>query len=134
MGIKATKVKDSLLKARRTSLDKKSKEELINIILRKDSTERKNNSKIEELNKTILDKNLQYDKLLKEVEGTEKKLTVSEDNRNTLLERIDNLNEELMSKDNNIYGLQNMIHIFKNAAAVQFIIILILVIILWFLL
>lgn len=37
------------LKARRTSLGKKSNDELINIILRKDSTERKNNVKIQEL-------------------------------------------------------------------------------------
>ena len=41
---------DAQLKARRTSLGKKSKDELINIILRKDSTERKNNAKIQNLN------------------------------------------------------------------------------------
>lgn len=40
---------DAQLKARRTSLGKKSKDELIAIILRKDSTERKNNVKIQEL-------------------------------------------------------------------------------------
>ena len=40
---------DAQLKARRTSLGKKSNDELINIILRKDSTERKNNVKIQEL-------------------------------------------------------------------------------------
>ena len=40
---------DAQLKARRTNLEKKTYDELINIILRKDSTERKNNSKIQEL-------------------------------------------------------------------------------------
>ena len=40
---------DAQLKARRTSLEKKGYDELINIILRKDSTERKNNVKIQEL-------------------------------------------------------------------------------------
>lgn len=42
-------VNEAQLKARRTSLDKKEHDELINIILRKDSTERKNNAKIQEL-------------------------------------------------------------------------------------
>ena len=40
---------DAQLKARRTNLEKKTYDELINIILRKDSTERKNNAKIQEL-------------------------------------------------------------------------------------
>ena len=40
---------EAQLKARRTSLGKKSVDELITIILRKDSTERKNNAKIQEL-------------------------------------------------------------------------------------
>lgn len=42
-------VNEAQLKARRTSLEKKTYDELINIILRKDSTERKNNAKIQEL-------------------------------------------------------------------------------------
>ena len=40
---------DAQLKARRTNLEKKTSDELISIILRKDSTERKNNVKIQEL-------------------------------------------------------------------------------------
>ena len=49
MSKKSNAVNDAQLKARRTSLDKKDRDELINIILRKDSTERKNNAKIQEL-------------------------------------------------------------------------------------
>ena len=49
MGKTNSTANDAQLKARRTSLGKKSKDELINIILRKDSTERKNNAKIQEL-------------------------------------------------------------------------------------
>ena len=49
MSKKSNAVNDAQLKARRTSLDKKERDELINIILRKDSTERKNNAKIQEL-------------------------------------------------------------------------------------
>ena len=44
------KVEEPHVKARRTSLEKKSVEELIKIILRKESTERKNNDKISYLN------------------------------------------------------------------------------------
>ena len=40
---------EAQLKARRTSLSKKSKEELISIILRKDKSERSMNTKIQEL-------------------------------------------------------------------------------------
>lgn len=46
------------LKARKTSLGKKSQEELINLILRKDKTERKLNSKINKLNAIITDKSI----------------------------------------------------------------------------
>lgn len=42
-------VSEAQLKGRRISLEKKSNDELINIILRKDSTEHKNNAKIQEL-------------------------------------------------------------------------------------
>ena len=38
--------KEAKLKARKTSLSKKTNEELIDIILKKDNTERKNNDKI----------------------------------------------------------------------------------------
>ena len=49
MGKTKSTANDAQLKARRTSLEKKTYDELINIILRKDSTERKNNAKIQEL-------------------------------------------------------------------------------------
>lgn len=49
---------EARLKARKTSLGKKSQEELINLILRKDKTERKLNSKINKLNAIITDKSI----------------------------------------------------------------------------
>lgn len=45
--------KDAKLKARKTSLSKKTNEELIDIILKKDNTERKNNDKIMFLRETV---------------------------------------------------------------------------------
>lgn len=49
MGKNNSTVADTQLKARRTSLGKKSNEELINIILRKDKTERSQSAKINSL-------------------------------------------------------------------------------------
>lgn len=49
MSNKNQTVNEAQLKARRTSLGKKSKEELITIILRKDNTERSLNTKVQEL-------------------------------------------------------------------------------------
>lgn len=46
-------VNDARLKARRTSLMRKDKEGLVNIILRKDDVERKNNEKIQKLNQLL---------------------------------------------------------------------------------
>ena len=47
--------KEAKLKARKTSLSKKTNEELIEIILKKDNTERKNNDKIMNLTKKVDD-------------------------------------------------------------------------------
>lgn len=48
-----TKKNLSKVKARKTTLNKKSTDELIDIILRKDAVERKNNEKIKDLNEKI---------------------------------------------------------------------------------
>lgn len=50
--------KEAKLKARKTSLSKKTNEELIDIILKKDNTERKNNDKIMNLTKKVDDLNV----------------------------------------------------------------------------
>ena len=50
--------KEAKLKARKTSLSKKTQEELIDIILKKDNTERKNNDKIMNLTKKVDDLNV----------------------------------------------------------------------------
>ena len=50
--------KEAKLKARKTSLSKKTNEELIEIILKKDNTERKNNDKIMNLTKKVDDLNV----------------------------------------------------------------------------
>lgn len=106
------------VKARRTSLNKKTNEELINIILRKDKTERSNINKIELLSKccddlkkrtsdeayNILEKNYynlnkNYDELQKVYNDDKEKLIeyehtvdVLKDKINVYLENIDNIN------------------------------------------
>lgn len=50
--------KEAKFKARKTSLSKKTNEELIDIILKKDNTERKNNDKIMNLTKKVDDLNV----------------------------------------------------------------------------
>lgn len=98
-------VNEAQLKARRTSLDKKERDELINIILRKDSTERKNNAKIQEL--TIL---LNKSDELNEEKATriisfEKDMKGMEEIVHVKQEQIDNLISEKNKLENerNIY-------------------------------
>lgn len=57
MGTRKQTVNEVQLKARRTSLGKKSVDELITIILRKDKSERKMNSKIQELTSLLNEAN-----------------------------------------------------------------------------
>lgn len=61
-----TKKEASKVKARKTTLNKKSTNELIDIILRKDSVERKNNEKIKDLNEKLDIVTFQYNDMRNE--------------------------------------------------------------------
>lgn len=103
-------VNEAQIKARSTSLGKKTKEELINIILRKDSTERKNNKKISELNqflKTVSDSNEEKTNIINNLKET---LNNTNDIVNIKQEQIDNLiqkNVDAVRKYDNIVDICN---------------------------
>ena len=93
---------ETQLKARRTSLGKKSKEDLINIILRKDKTERSNNSKIQSLTALLKeadtlneDKSNVIEKLKVTANDNYDKLQQSFTDNKVLRERIANMESDM---------------------------------------
>lgn len=82
---------DAQLKARRTNLEKKTYDELINIILRKDSTERKNNAKIQELQALLKEADSLNEEKATRILGFEKDMNGMEELVKTKQEQIDNL-------------------------------------------
>ena len=85
---------DAQLKARRTSLEKKNYDELINIILRKDSTERKNNVKIQELTSLLREADSLNEEKATRILGFEKDMKGMEDLSKAKQEQIDALISE----------------------------------------
>ena len=85
---------EAQLKARRTSLEKKTYDELINIILRKDSTERKNNVKIQELTALLREADSLNEEKATRILGFEKDIKGMEDLSKAKQEQIDNLISE----------------------------------------
>lgn len=84
--------KEAKLKARKTSLSKKTNEELIEIILKKDNTERKNNDKIMNLTKKVDDLNVIIDVKKQEINEYECQIGNAEN-------EIDNLREDIHKRD-----------------------------------
>lgn len=84
--------KEAKIKARKTSLSKKTNEELIDIILKKDNTERKNNDKIVILRRNIDDLNIVIDAKKKAIAEYDCNLSNAES-------EIDNLREDIHKRD-----------------------------------
>lgn len=89
---------DAQLKARRTNLEKKNYDELINIILRKDSTERKNNAKIQELQALLKEADSLNEEKATFILSIKKDIDEMEDLIKSKQEQIDNL----ISKNNTL--------------------------------
>ena len=85
---------DAQLKARRTNLEKKTSDELISIILRKDSTERKNNAKILELTALLKEADELNEEKATRIMGFEKDMAGMEEIVKVKQEQIDNLISE----------------------------------------
>ena len=94
MGKSNPAVNEAQLKARRTSLDKKERDELINIILRKDSTERKNNAKIQELTALLKESDELNEEKATRILGFEKDMKDMEDLVKVKQEQLDTLISE----------------------------------------
>lgn len=82
---------EAQLKARRTSLGKKSVDELITIILRKDKSERSMNSKIQELTNSLKEADYLNDKNSVEIANFDKTKAGLQDKIDSLIERNDSL-------------------------------------------
>ena len=85
---------DAQLKARRTNLEKKTSDELISIILRKDSTERKNNTKIQELTALLKEADSLNEENSTRIRGFEKDMDGMEEILKVKQEQIDGLISE----------------------------------------
>lgn len=139
--------KEAKLKARKTSLSKKTNEELIDIILKKDNTERKNNDKIVMLRSTIDDLNViidaknqaineyEYDRkfdnaesiinsLHEDIHKKDEKYSILEKDRDNLQTVTNSLKEKL---DSNAKDMKR-VNIYKYSA-IGFVVLLIMLII-----
>ena len=98
-------VNDAQLKGRRTSLGKKTNEELINIILRKDSTERKQSEKIKSLNNECTKLSVDFLKIKDEYSNLTKMIRDKNDCIVKLKDEIVDFNKII---DNNIKKIKEL--------------------------
>lgn len=124
--------KEAKLKARKTSLSKKTNEELINIILKKDNTERKNNDKIVMLRSTIGDLNVIIDAKNQAINEYEYDLKFDNDEKYSILEKdrdnLQTVTNSLKEKlDSNAKDMKR-VNIYKYSA-IGFVVLLIMLII-----
>ena len=110
---------EAQLKARRTSLGKKSKDELINIILRKDSTERKNNVKIQELTALLKEADSLNEEKATRILGFEKDMEGMEEIVKTKQEQIDALINEKNNLANQVEGWSKKYVNVKNISSLR---------------
>ena len=99
--------KEAKLKARKTSLSKKTNEELIEIILKKDNTERKNNDKIMNLTKKVDDLNVI-------IEANAQNQTTLENELDETEGLLDECKSELKQKEKDIDNLTKDYSSLKN--------------------
>lgn len=128
---------DAQLKARRTSLGKKSEDELIGIILRKDSTERKNNAKIQELTALLKESDeLNEEKATrilgfeKDMEGMQSLVETKQEQINALISEKNNLAKQVEEWSKKYVTIENISSIHKKVIFTCFGIIAILIILL----
>ena len=83
------------IKSRKTRLTKKSVEELINIILRKDATEKNLNSQIVNLKNEVNSLESRINNMTKDIECSDKVISELKDKIATNLEKYNNLQVEI---------------------------------------
>ena len=126
---------DAQLKARRTSLEKKNYDELINIILRKDSTERKNNVKIQELTSLLREADELNEEKATRILGFEKDMKGMEDLSKAKQEQIDNLISEKNGYCKEVFRLKELCNLRRKVIFTLFgVIVIAILIVLFFIL
>jgi hypothetical protein len=110
---------DAQLKGRRTSLEKKTSDELINIILRKDSTERKNNVKIQELTALLRESDELNEEKATRILGFEKDMKGMEDLTKAKQEQINNLISEKNALTEQVAEWSKKYVIVKNISSLR---------------
>ena len=118
---------EAQLKARRTSLGKKTSDELITIILRKDKSERSMNTKIQELTALLKEADsLNEDKASAIIE-LNKTIESQKDKINTLIERNDSLTMDKSSNSKELVRLKDKCNILRKMSITCICIIVVLI-------
>ena len=107
-------VNEVQLKARRTSLGKKSIDELITIILRKDKSERSMNAKIQELTALLNEADSLNEDKANCIIALQKDVNCMHDKINTLIERNDNLLIDKNSADKEVVRLKDKCNVLQK--------------------
>ena len=118
---------EAQLKARRTSLGKKTIDELITIILRKDKSERSMNTRIQELTALLKEADsLNEDKASAIIE-LNKTIESQRDKINTLIERNDSLTMDKSSNSKELVRLKDKCNILRKMSITCICIIIVLI-------
>ena len=118
---------EAQLKARRTSLGKKTNDELITIILRKDKSERSMNTKIQELTALLKEADsLNEDKASAIIE-LNKTIESQKDKISTLIERNDSLTIDNNSNSKDLVRIKDKCNILRKTSITCICIIIVLI-------
>ena len=118
---------EAQLKARRTSLGKKTSDELITIILRKDKSERSMNTKIQELTALLKEADSLNEDKANAIIELNKTVESQRDKINTLIERNDSLTMDKSSNSKELVRLKDKCNILRKMSITCICIIVVLI-------
>ena len=118
---------EAQLKARRTSLNKKSNDELISIILRKDKSERSMNTKIQELTALLKEADSLNEDKANAIIELNKTIESQKDKINTLIERNDSIKMDNNSNSKELVRIKNKCNILRKMSITCICIIVVLI-------
>ena len=118
---------EAQLKARRTSLGKKTNDELITIILRKDKSERSMNTKIQELTALLKEADSLNEDKANAIIELNKTIESQKDKINTLIERNDSLTMDKSSNSKELVRLKDKCNILRKISITCICIIVVLI-------
>ena len=118
---------EAQLKARSTSLGKKTSDELITIILRKDKSERSMNTKIQELTALLKEADSLNEDKANAIIELNKTIESQKDKINTLIERNDSLTMDKSSNSKELVRLKDKCNILRKMSITCICIIVVLI-------